>query len=491
MQATRLAIELERGLHESDERAPVAARYRSLIRLAESIRARSDPRELFDLLVSELGRVVQFDAIAQYDEAARKVHWYAIDACRCRASHQHLDLPEEETLGWWVHRHQQAVLIPQVDRETRFPAVMAQMKEYGLHSVCALPLSTAHRRLGSLVIASERPNAYSEDELGFFALATSQIAVAIDDALNFRASQKAQERLSLLLDLTNSVVSNLDLRELLREVAASIRRVMQCDGVGVGLPDAANRLQLYALDFPDGRGVIREGYQVPAGAETGGEWVFRTGQPLNLGAADLRNEPAARAEGTRSLCHLPLPGRTRNLGVLSLGRREDKPFSAEELDFLQQVARQVGIAIENALAYGEITDLRDQLAQEKLYLEDEIRTELNFEEIVGRSEALRRLLKEVETVAPTDSTVLIYGETGTGKELIARAVHNLSVRQKNSFVKLNCAAIPTGLLESELFGHEKGAFTGAISQRLGRFELCRSGNSSAWEVPGLCKRTPA
>src|SRR5438128_7467160 len=143
--------------------------------------------------------------------------------------------------------------------------------------------------------------------------------------------------------------------------------------------------------------------------------------------------------------------------------------------FLTQFARQVAIAVDNAIAYGQISALKDQLAQEKLYLEDEIRSELNFEEIVGKSEALRRVLKLIGTVAPTDSTVLIYGETGTGKELIARAVHNLSFRRSNAFVKLNCATIPTGLLESELFGHEKGAFTGAIAQRIGRFELAHRG----------------
>ena len=131
--------------------------------------------------------------------------------------------------------------------------------------------------------------------------------------------------------------------------------------------------------------------------------------------------------------------------------------------------------MENSIAYRQIAELRDQLAQEKLYLEDEIRTELNFEEIIGKSDALRRVLAQVETVAPTDSTVLICGETGTGKELVARAVHNLSSRKSNAFIKLNCAAIPTGLLESELFGHERGAFTGAIAQRIGRFELANRG----------------
>jgi formate hydrogenlyase transcriptional activator len=203
--------------------------------------------------------------------------------------------------------------------------------------------------------------------------------------------------------------------------------------------------------------------------------VFQTGRPLNLRYSDLMDDMVAKAEGIHAVCHLPLAGRNRMLGILTLGRLEDVPFSNDDLEFLGQVANQVALAIENALAYGQIAELKDRLAQEKVYLEDEIRSELKFEEIIGQSAALRSVLKQIETVAPTDSTVLIYGDTGTGKELVARALHNLSSRGKNAFVKLNCAAIPTGLLESELFGHERGAFTGAISQRIGRFELAHNG----------------
>src|SRR2546428_5430550 len=177
------------------------------------------------------------------------------------------------------------------------------------------------------------------------------------------------------------------------------------------------------------------------------------------------------AEGFTVGCCLPLASRGRIHGGLSLGLREENAFSRDEVQFLMQVASQIAIAIENALAYGQIAELKDKLAQEKLYLEQEIRTEMNFDQIVGRSAALRQVLQQVETVAPTDSTVLIYGETGTGKELIARAIHDLSARTKGAFVKLNCAAIPTGLLDSELFGHEKGAFTGAAMQRIDSFEL--------------------
>jgi formate hydrogenlyase transcriptional activator len=182
-----------------------------------------------------------------------------------------------------------------------------------------------------------------------------------------------------------------------------------------------------------------------------------------------------RDEGVRSFCLVPLTTAHRRLGALAVGSFEEHHYGGAGLEFLQQVAKQVAVAVENALAFQQIAELKDKLAKEKLYLEDEIRIEYNFEEIVGDSPALKRVLKQVQIVAPTDSTVLILGETGTGKELIARAIHNLSGRQERTFVKLNCAAIPSGLLESELFGHERGAFTGAIAQKVGRFELADKG----------------
>jgi formate hydrogenlyase transcriptional activator len=250
--------------------------------------------------------------------------------------------------------------------------------------------------------------------------------------------------------------------------------VMQSEGVGIQLPNPENgRLRLYALDFPGSHKAIREGFEPPA--ESPLAQVFQTGEPVLLGAREMANDPVAVELGITSCCHLPLTSRDRVLGVLSVGSLRENAFSQDDFAFLTRFARQVAIAVDNAVAYGQISDLKDQLAQEKLYLEDEIRSELNFKEIVGKSEALRRVLAMVETVAPTDSTVLIYGETGTGKELIARAVHDLSSRGASAFVKLNCAAIPTGLLESELFGHERGAFTGAIAQRVGRFELAHHG----------------
>jgi formate hydrogenlyase transcriptional activator len=304
---------------------------------------------------------------------------------------------------------------------------------------------------------------------------------------NTRPQQQSEsERLKLLLDLTNTLVSKLACRDLLRTVSASIRQVMRCDTVGVWLPDAEQvHLRQLALDFPESRGFVREDLQHPVeGSVLGG--VFKSGKPIVVGVMSEQiapeESPEARAEALESGCAVPLISRGRTLGVLTLGSRVENSFSGEDVDFLMRAAGQIAIAIENALAYREIAELKDKLAQEKLYLEEEIRGEMDFEGIVGQSSALRHVLKLVETVAPSDSTVLLLGETGTGKELIARAIHDRSRRKDRTFVKLNCAAIPTGLLESELFGHERGAFTGAIAQKTGRLELADQGTLFLDEV---------
>jgi formate hydrogenlyase transcriptional activator len=467
----------------------VVARYETLIRVSQAVSAHRDPKKLFEILVDELRRVIEFDGvgIAQYDKTSDTIHWHV--SIRC--NQPGIALPQEctkqkETMTCWVYEHQQAIVIPRVDEESRFPDTIEQLKKHQIQSVCMLPLTTAHRRIGSMFIASERANAYSDEHVRFLALVADQMALAIDDALNFEASRRAQEQLKLLLDLTNSVVSTLDLRQLLRNISANIRRVMQCDLVGVGLPDAESKdhLRYYAVDFPESRGFIREEILMAIEGTPPGA-TFRTGEPFVGTIADLAclsPDAPPIAEGLAAGCILPLASKGRIHGILTLGRRAEQAFGREEVQFLMQVASQLAIAVENAHAYEKIAKLKDKLAQEKLYLEDEIRSEMNFEEIIGKSAPLRRILQDAQTVAPTDSTVLIYGETGTGKELIARAIHNLSARNGNAFVKLNCAAIPTGLLESELFGHEKGAFTGAIAQRIGRFELANRGTVFLDEV---------
>jgi formate hydrogenlyase transcriptional activator len=272
--------------------------------------------------------------------------------------------------------------------------------------------------------------------------------------------------------------------------SASVRRVMHCDAAAIMLAESeGTQLRVHALDFPESRGIFTEGGLIPIQGSMPGD-SFKSGKPIvvnRLDAAEISPEMYAKAigEGLHSFCDVPLISKSRMLGVLAVAKREENAFNSDEVSFLIQVANQVAIAVENALAYGKIAELTDRLAQEKLYLEDEIRGEMDFEGIVGivgQSSALRHVLSLVETVAPSDSTVLLLGETGTGKELIARALHDRSKRKDRTFVKLNCAAIPTGLLESELFGHERGAFTGAISQKVGRLELADQGSLFLDEV---------
>jgi formate hydrogenlyase transcriptional activator len=437
-------------------------RYQALIRLAEAIRSQPDPSDLFETLALQLHEFVPFDVMAQFDRAANKVQWHFPDRYKPLADH-YQSVPKEATIPWWVHRNQQPVILQVEKGDSRFPKLTV-MAELGLRSLCALPLRTAHRQLGSLVFVSRMEDAYSEEEQRFLSLVADQIALALEGA-------RSQERLRLLLEITNRVVGKLDLRELLQEVVSGVRQVMRTDAVGVVLPDQeTGQLRLYALDFP-GHEKMAEGEPVLACMEQ----AYREGQRFNLTKEEIAAEQKFRQAGHNSVCMLPLVSRGRVLGVFGVASRKEAAFAEDDLSFLGQVADQIALAVENAVTYREISQLKEKLARENVYLESEIRNELGFEEIVGKSEALRRVLTDIETVAPTDSTVLIYGETGTGKELIARALHNLSSRKSNAFVKLNCAAIPTGLLESELFGHEKGAFTGAIAQRIGRFELGHRG----------------
>jgi formate hydrogenlyase transcriptional activator len=304
-------------------------------------------------------------------------------------------------------------------------------------------------------------------------------------ALSAGALQRESERLKLLLDMTNMLISNLEPRDLLRAISASIRQCMHCENVMVWFPDPERRqMRAKIMDFPEGKGFLKEDLLHPIEGTDLGR-AFRTGRPLVITRASEISEldhDLAFAEGIASGCCLPLISRNRTLGVLGLGWREENAFSSEDIEFLMRATGQVAIAIENALAYREIAELKDKLAQEKLYLEQEIRSEADFEGIVGQSSALRHVLQLVETVAMSDSTVLLLGETGTGKELIARAIHDRSRRKDRTLIRLNCAAIPTGLLESELFGHERGAFTGAITQKIGRLELSDQGTLFLDEV---------
>jgi formate hydrogenlyase transcriptional activator len=289
-----------------------------------------------------------------------------------------------------------------------------------------------------------------------------------------------------LLAVSEAIVAHRDLDAFIHDLAGLLRDVVRFDVLCLVRYDAANNLMhRHILEHAEPLPV-----EPPAAfsvEDDPGGLVLQTQQPLIFSTlAEAARWPRWLEKvaplGPYTVCILPLTTARNRLGTLAFASKQPGAYDGVDLDFLGRVAKQVAVAFENALAFECIEKLKEKLTQEKVYLEEEIRTEHNFEEIVGESAGLRRLLKEVETVAPTDSTVLIRGETGTGKELIARALHHLSPRRQRTFVKLNCAAIPTGLLESELFGHEKGAFTGAITQKVGRFELAHQGTLFLDEV---------
>jgi formate hydrogenlyase transcriptional activator len=463
-------------------------RYLALLQATNAIATCSDCDSASGTLIEKLHEVTPFDFLhlVAFDKDTNTPCWSLLEVNGKRIEAGD-DVVLDDCPLRWVHETGEALTIVDWSRETRFEKYRTFLAELGIASTSTLPLIRGSRRLGVLSLGRFYPNAYDMEEVQFLGIVAGQIGLAIDAAVNFHISQRVQDKLKLILDLTNQVVSNLEFHDLLRAASASVRQIMRCDAAAVMLADADEKhLVVHALDFPESRGVFTEGALVPIEGTLPGD-TFRSGKPNIVNRLDPGEMPPemlekARAEGLNSFCDIPLISKDRLLGVLAVARREENGFDDDEVSFLIQAANQVAIGVENALSYREIAGLKDRLAQEKLYLEDEIRGEMDFEGIVGQSSALRHVLNLVETVAPSDSTVLLLGETGTGKELIARAIHDRSRRKDRTFVKLNCAAIPTGLLESELFGHERGAFTGAISQKIGRLELADQGSLFLDEV---------
>ena len=369
------------------------------------------------------------------------------------------------------------------------------MVPYSIRSVWSRPLFASDGKvLGTFAMLYREPRSPGALDLQLAENASHITGIAIERHMNERALQRERDRLRLLLEITNSITSNLDLPQLISVLSTNLLSVTRCDFCALLLPDAASgELRVTILYNPESRGSICDGTLMPILGSMGGK-AFRTGKIQHFDdLEDVRDDPESfgnsegrlfyervAAEGLKSSCDVPLIGRRGVVGVLTARKRSVSGFDKEDVEFLRQLSRQVAIAVENALDYEVAIKDRDHQTKQRRYLEEEIRAE--FGEIVGQSPALKIALSLVSVVAPTDSSVLIQGETGTGKELVARAIHKLSGRSENAFVKLNCAAIPLGLLESELFGHEKGAFTGAIAQKTGRFELADKGTLFLDEV---------
>ncbi len=462
----------------------VAQKFRALAELSRAVAERSELARLFaDLRMIVRSYVwVEYVQLTLYDAEKRKIHLRLIDT---DASHQvpigqtfDLDdspakyVVESGAAVYWERRE----LIPH-------PRMRGVMEGAGIESVVMLPLVTGRGIIGMLGVGHREVDAFSEEEREFLDLAARHIGVAVENALAQERLAADRDRLKVILAMNNAIASELKMEPLLKKIAQSVRPMIGQDYFGITLwEEATGAMVPTVIDFPEAYcpSCRVTGKRIPREQSIATE-AFDRGEMMIYAAADLleRSPEFARiaeTEEIRTVAVIPLVTARGKLGTINLGSRRENAFPREVLELLEAKAGQVAIAVENALAYDRIAELNARLEREKTYLVEEIRSEHPFDEIIGGSPAIRRVLQQVELVAPTDSTVLLLGESGTGKELVARAIHNRSKRAARTFVKLNCAAIPTGLIESEIFGHERGAFTGAIQTKIGRFELADGGS---------------
>jgi formate hydrogenlyase transcriptional activator len=461
--------------------------YEALLHLADLLVHHQDLGQLFSELALRLHRLTPSEIVtlSLHDPAKNVMRVHVLNGKSLSPTID--ELPVEDAPSGWVWQHQKPLVMSDLDCETRFKKAHSMARYEAILSYCVVPLTTAQRRLGGLGFGSTRRDAYSEKDVQLLQHIAELSALAVENALTRAALRQEKERLQTLLEVNATLLSNRDLRELFPAISGYIRNVVKHEYASIAIYDESVKgLRVHALDPHDLHEQPAPGGIIPLKASAPGQAFLERQTKLynREQLTEFHHECAELLlqEGVRSACCIPLMTTNGPLGVLSLASREEDAFPPQDVSLLKQVASQVAVAIDNARAYREIAQLRDKLTEEKRYLQGEIRTVLNFEEIIGDSRALTKVLEQAKTVATSDATVLILGETGTGKELIARAVHRMSPRKEGSFIKVNCAAIPTGLLESELFGHEKGAFTGAVSQKIGRLELADKGTLFLDEV---------
>jgi formate hydrogenlyase transcriptional activator len=454
--------------------------YEAVVALSRSIAGRTDPRSLLSGVGESLRRIVRFSHIGMslHDPNGNVMQKHILEAPGNPVITS-ARLPIDQDPAGWVWLNQQPLVISPVQSETRWPEAVRLARNLGIGTTVLVPLTAGNNRLGAFGFSSVAPLDPSPAELAFLERVASEFAVAVESFLARQEAVRERDRLRTLFDITNALVSKLSSDELFSAISAQLSNVIRHDFSVLTLRDEAGGLEMVGLHFTGAQLFDKEqGHIDPEGMPSAE--ALATGKPVVVPDVELAHYPSPEYRrfvelGCRSACSVPLVTGNGTLGTLELARTTGDVWTDEDIDFLVQVARQIAIAVENALAYRQLQEIKERLATEKRYLEDEVRLDYNNGNMVGEGAAFQSVLKGVQIVAPTDATVLILGETGTGKELVARAIHELSSRSRGSFVKVNCAAIPASLLESELFGHEKGSFTGAVAQKIGRFELAHKG----------------
>jgi formate hydrogenlyase transcriptional activator len=453
--------------------------YEAVVALSHSIAGRSDLESLLSGVAESLRRIVSFDHVGLilHDPNGNSMNRHLLHAPGSPEI-AYAKLPVDGDPAGWVWLHQQPLVISSLDVETRWPEYVKISREFGLSTVILVPLTAGDNRLGAFGFSSVAPLAPGPLEMAFLERVASEFAVAVEAFLARQEAVRERDRLRTLFDITNALVSKLSPDELFAAISEQLSKVIRHDFAVLTICDPQGGLEVVALHFTGPQLFDKENRVNPEGMPS--EEALATGKPVIIRDTGLKHYPSPEYRrfvdlGCRSACSLPLLTRNGTLGTLEIGSTTTGAWTDPDIEFLVQVARQIAVAVENALSYRQLNELKERLATEKLYLEDEIRLDNNNGNMVGEGAAFQSVLRGIKIVAPTDATVLILGETGTGKELVARAIHEMSSRKRGSFVKVNCAAIPASLLESELFGHEKGSFTGAVGQKIGRFELAHQG----------------
>ncbi len=444
------------------------------------------------------GGSVPFDLLylAFYDTTAKAMRISYLQAASPVALHLGLEISLEGSASGHVWSTRQRATF---DRSTSdsFGKERTLLAHDRIDCLCVLPFTTPQRKLGTVALGRSADCPFSDAEVKFLEPAVGEMALALDNALHHhqvgvyqKELQEALDRCRLLREISDTVVRNLDLSELFTSISVALRTIIRHDYASLSLPDLNHDdLRIYAVDFPAGKGLLHVDLLNPIEGSLAGR-ALTVNKPVMVARLRYSQFPVESSskwedEGLKSACAIPLVSNSSTVGVITVGRTQEGAFNMRDVAMLQELSSSIAIAVQNALAFREISLLKDQLAEHRDYLERQIRVEFNFNEIKGESAALKEVLQAVRTVAPTDVPVLILGETGTGKELIARAIHQRSPRAQYPMVKINCAAIPATLIESELFGFEKGAFTGAMASKKGRLELANKGTIFLDEIGEL------
>jgi formate hydrogenlyase transcriptional activator len=470
-------------------------RYEALQQVSGVIAAEPDLNGVLENLCRFLSSVVSFEflGIMLNDPERHVSRIYAFGGLLAGFPGIGTETPITDDLAMAVLAAQKPIIVSDLEAEKRFPDVVRQARSYAIRSLCILPLSSPRRQLGTMVFGNTRQRDYGEEDLKLMSIVAAHVGLAVENALNFEEARSYQQllkherdRLRLLLEVNNNVMSHLELSELFQAVSSALRDCFHHDYTGLWLfEEEASRLRCVGMDFPSSHGsmlALKSVDLTPADVDQIRSRLPHVMKHQEIAQLPPRFASPLLAENLHSVVSIPLVAGSKPLGLLTLGSADESAVREEEFSLLLQVGNQLALAIENALAYEKVTEARNQLSTHKTYLEDEIRYDYSLEEIVGKSSALRETLSRAEVVADTDATVLLMGETGTGKELIARLIHSRSPRRDHAFVRLNCAAVPAGLMESDLFGHERGAFTGAVASKVGRFELAHRGSLFLDEV---------